>query len=394
LKPLLAICALALVLTITGTALAPRMAGRFTGRLSAAERPRPNRVAHSAADVGGRPGAPSGEAGEAVEQAGGPFGRAGGRTIVRRLPDLAAGMVVLVMAGFAVRPWLQTVRREPLSPEDELTATFIEKAQLAGHVPIDRTRLYYEDSLYWVIWYVGLPVVVLATLAAAVQVRRLARGREFGWLLPLTIIAWTTVTTLWRPAITPDQPFASRRLVPIVIPGLILLAVWGLRWVRDRARRSGYGSRLPVIAGAVLLLVPGVITSIGTAFSPVDRGEADAVGRLCAAIPRDASVLIVERVTGDRLTQVVRGQCGVPTARVRYPQGSDVPAEADVRRLISAVRSTGRRPVLLAAEERQLSAYGAATQVMRLRTRQDERSLTSPPDGTWSLSIDVWLATP
>ncbi len=393
LQPLLAICALVLVLTITGTALAPRIAGLFANRFSASARPGSNPVAHAAGRRSGRPSGPSGQAGDRSEAGGAP-GQAGGRTITRRLPDLAAGLVVLVMVGFAVRPWLQTVRREPLSPEDELTAKFIEKTQIAGHLPIDRTRLYYEDSLYWVIWYVGLPVVVLATLAAAVQVRRLARGREFGWLLPLTIIAWTTVTTLWRPAITPDQPFASRRLVPIVIPGLILLAVWGLRWVRDRARRSGYGSRLPVVAGAVLLLVPGLITSIGTAFSPVDRGEADAVARLCAAIPRDASALIVERVTGDRLTQVVRGQCGVPAARVKYPQGSDVPAEADVRRLISTVRSTGRRPVLLAAEERQLSPYGAATPVMRLRTRQDERSLISPPDGTWSLSIDVWLATP
>ena len=68
------------------------------------------------------------------------------------------------------------------------------------------------------IWYVGIPVVILATLAAAVLTRRLVRGGEFGWLLPLAVIGWTTFTTLYRPAITPDQPWASRRLVPIVIP--------------------------------------------------------------------------------------------------------------------------------------------------------------------------------
>ena len=32
------------------------------------------------------------------------------------------------------------------------------------------------------------------------------------------------------PAITPDQPWASRRLVPAVLPGFILLAVWALSW--------------------------------------------------------------------------------------------------------------------------------------------------------------------
>ncbi|GII33183.1 hypothetical protein [Planotetraspora mira] len=350
LKPLIAICAAVLVLTVVAAALAPWIAGRVSA-LSA------------------------------------------GR-LARRVPDIAAGLVVLVVAGLAARPWLQTVRRVAVTPEDKLTANFISKTQQVNHLPIDPTRLYYEDSLYWVIWYVGVPVVVLATLAAAVLARRMARGREFGWLLPLAIIGWTTVTTLWRPAITPDHPWASRRLVPIVIPGMILLAVWGLRWVRRRAHRWGYGSRLLVAAGAVLLVVPAAITSIGTAFTPVDRGEASAVAGLCAAIPPNASVLIVERATGDRITQVVRGECGVPTARVAYPQGSDVPMQSDIERLVDKVRQTGRLPVLLAAEPDQLWPYGPPTQVVKLRSRQDERSLVDPPDGTWSLTIDVWMTMP
>ncbi|MBO3745092.1 hypothetical protein J5X84_03360 [Streptosporangiaceae bacterium NEAU-GS5] len=313
---------------------------------------------------------------------------------VRRAADVVAALVVLGVIAFAVRPWVETVRRMPATPEDRLTAEFIGKTQLANGLPFDPARLYAEDTLYWVIWYVGLPVLVAATFAAVVIVRRLGRGRGFGWLLPLAIIGWTTATTLWRPAITPDQPFASRRLVPVVIPGLILLAVWALRWARDRLQRSGYGSRLPVAGGALLLLAPVAITSIGTAFTPVDRGEADAVARMCAAIPDDATVLIVERVTGDRFTQLVRGQCGVPAARVAYPAGADVPREADVRRMVGEVRATGRRPILLAAERAQVAPYGPAAQVLRLRTRQDERSLTSPPDGTWSLSTDVWMAEP
>ena len=127
------------------------------------------------------------------------------------------------------------------------------------------------------------------------------------------------MTTLLRPEITPDQPWASRRLVPVVIPGLILLAVWGLEWVRDRAPPRGYGrlrsasSRRPA-----LLLVPPAITSIGTAFTPVERGERGGRrGDVRGKIPPNASVLIIERVTGNRFTQVVRGMCDRPTAQVR-----------------------------------------------------------------------------
>lgn len=356
LRPLLGICAAVAVLTALGVAVAPRL-GRVAARLVLR-----------------------------------PSGRLG-----RALPGLAAGLVVAVAAGFAVRPWVQTVQRTPTTAEDLLTAEFIAKAQVANGLPVDGTRLYYEDSLYWLIWYVGGPAVVLATFAAAMLARRLARGREFVWLLPLAIIGWTTVTTLWRPAITPDHPFASRRLVPIVIPGLILLAAWGLRRLRARTRRAGHGrlrQNALLTAGALLLLVPGAVTSIGTAFTPVGRGEAAAVAGLCRSIPRNASVLIVERVTGDRFTQLVRGMCGVPTARVAVAPGTDVAPRADVDRLVARVRAAGRVPVLLAAERGQLTPYGTAVLALSLRTRQDERSLVTPPDGTWTLAVDVWRTVP
>ncbi|MEQ4723681.1 hypothetical protein [Nonomuraea sp. B19D2] len=356
LGPLLAVCAAVLALTVAGTVLAPRLGPRIA-RL----------VRH-------------------------PSGRA-----ARLLPAPAAGLVVLVMAGFAARPWVQTVRRVPLTPEDVLTADFIAKTQAANHLHSDPGRLYYEDSLYWVFWYVGVPIAVLATLAAAVLAHRLVRGRDFVWLLPLAVIGWTTVTTLWLPSITPDHPWASRRLVPVVIPGLILLAVWGLRWVRERARRMGYGRRAQralLSAGCLLLVAPAAVTSIGTAFTPVERGESAAVAGLCAALPRDASVLIVERVTGDRFTQLVRGMCGLPTARVVRASDPDLPSPANVTRLAERVRRAGRVPVLLAAEKDQVSPYGAPVRVMGLRTLQDERSLTDPPNGTWSLSIDVWMTRP
>ncbi|GAA2912734.1 hypothetical protein GCM10010517_79300 [Streptosporangium fragile] len=349
-RPLLMICGAVLVLTLAGAALAPRLAG--------------------------------------------PLRRAA-RT--PRLPEAVAVAVALVMAAFAARPWLQTVTRWPVTEEDRRTAEFIGKTQQANGLGVDGSRLYYEDSLYWVVWYVGVPVVVLATLAAAVLARRLVRGTGTGWLLPLAIVGWTTVTTLYRPTITPDQPWAARRLVPVVLPGLILLAVWGLRWVREKARRSGYGPAARsglTAAGAVLLLVPPVITSAGTALSPVERGERAAVEAMCAALPPRAAVLLVERVTGERFTQVVRGTCGVPAARVVVPEGAATASGPDVTRLAERVRAAGRVPVLFAAEAGQLSAYGTPVQVMRLRTRQDERSLVAPPDTTWSLSVDVWMTLP
>ncbi len=308
----------------------------------------------------------------------------------RRLPEAGAVLVVLVMAGLAVRPWLQTVHRDPATPEDWRTHTFIEQIQKANGLPMDGTRLYFENSLHWVTWYIGVPAVVLATLAAALLVRRLLTGGSPEWLLPLAVIGWTTVTTLLRPEITPDHPWAARRLVPIVLPGLILLAVRGAGWLRERGRGRRFERWIAPVC-VLLLLAPPIVTSIGTAFTPIERGEAAAVAALCARIPPDAAVLIMERVTADRFTQVVRGRCGVPVAKVRLAT-ADTASPREVRRQIERVRAAGRTPVVLGAERGQVAPYGAPSQVMGLVTRQDERSLTERPNGTWSLRINVWMA--
>ncbi|MGW4791947.1 glycosyltransferase family 39 protein [Nonomuraea sp. NPDC004297] len=311
----------------------------------------------------------------------------------RWAPRTGAVLVVLLMAALYARPWVQSVTRDPLSADDRRTYEMIEQIQRANGLPADGTRLYFENSLHWVAWYVGLPAVVLATIAAALLVRRLLRdGSSFEWLLPLAIVGWTTVTTLLRPEITPDHPWAARRLVPVVIPGMILLAAYGLARLRRLTDRHGPLVLKWGMATAVLLvLVPPAVTSIGTAFTPVERGEAAAVEAMCAKLPADASVLAVERVTGDRFTQVVRGMCGKPAAKVAR-QGSDLAAESEVRRLAERVRAAGRVPVVLGAEEGQVAPYGAAAQVIELVTRQDERSLTEAPDGTWSLRMNVWMA--
>ena len=78
--------------------------------------------------------------------------------------------------------------------------------------------MYYEISLHWVFWYIGVPAVLLGTLGAALLARRCLRGRAPAWTLPLMVFAWIIVTVLARPAIVPDQPWASRRLVAGVLP--------------------------------------------------------------------------------------------------------------------------------------------------------------------------------
>lgn len=314
-----------------------------------------------------------------------------------RLPDLAVLATFAAMAFFAARPSLQITRRVPDNPDDKANAAYIAALQKALHLHLDPNRLYSEMSLHWVAWYIGVPATLLGTIGAALVVRKLLNRRRTDWALPYAVIVWTTVTTLWRPGITPDQPWGSRRLIVVVLPGLLLFAMWLLAWVVRGVRRLGYGPRAAAGAaalGVLLIAVPTVLTTAGMLVTPTEQGEVAQARSLCRRIGPHATVLMIERVTADRFSQLVRGMCGVPTGRIQVHPGSDTARAGDVRRIAARVAHAGRRPVLLGANARDVAPYGAPVQAFHVFTRRDSSSLVSAPKGTWSLTINVWLAVP
>ncbi|MFG2249996.1 hypothetical protein [Spirillospora sp. NPDC048823] len=318
--------------------------------------------------------------------------RAGAAVARGRLPGAAAVLTVLVMLGFALRPLVQTVRRPPATQDDEMNVRFIETIQRIQELPVDGTRQYSENSLHWVAWYIGVPALLFATFGAALLVRRLMRGRSPEWLLPYAMIVWTTTQVLIRPGITPDHPWASRRLIGLVIPGLLLFTVFASAWTVRRVRRLGYSPRAMrtgAIAGVALMLVPVVLTSGGYLVTRTEQHEVAAVDGMCDALKPGDSVVVVERSTAERFLQVVRGMCGVPAART-----TDAATPADLRRVIYKVREAGRRPVIMGAKARDVAPYGRPSRVLSLKTRQDGRTLTEPPGSTWGLAMEVWIAEP
>jgi hypothetical protein len=322
-----------------------------------------------------------------------------------RLPNAVAVLAVVVALGFAIRPYVQTVRAVSSRGFEASMAGY----QRTDHLPVDPTRMYYELSMHWVFWYIGVPAVALATLGAALLSRRCLWGRAPTWTLPLLLFAWGIVTTLYRPSITPDQPWASRRLVPVVLPGIILLAVWASSWLIGQVRRMGI-ERVVYVGLAsccvAALVVPAVITTFGLrlraggpvgiriaaeglAFKTTYQGEIGAVDSMCAAIPHGSSVVFISRTPANWFTEVVRGMCGDPAASITTPRSATV--DAVVRGIVQA----GRRPVLLAGSRSQLTRYGGQVrQVMRLRITIDGSALTRPPLGVRPLKLNIWMSEP
>jgi hypothetical protein len=332
------------------------------------------------------------------------------------LPEAAGVAVVAAVIGLAVRPYVQTVRGHPGAGAQ----AFMAALQQAQGLRVDPARLYVEDSLYWVIWYIGLPAVLLAGVGLALLTRRSVRallrwrdpsGAARNWALPLLIIGWGAAVVLWQPETVADQPWASRRLVPLVLPGLVLAAIWAAAWLSGWARSRGAGMAAWSFVSAccvVALLVPTLVTTTGFGLThrgpagslhPVvnglaarktNAGEPRVTGRLCGAIGRGTAVVIIGEQLADQLAAPVRTMCGRPVAWVAAGQA----AAAQLPAVINGIERAGRRPVLLAASRAALGPYAATgSLVVSLRTTQDPHELTEPPMGPGPLNLRVWLAT-
>ena len=349
---------------------------------------------------------------------------------LRPLGLIAAAVVVLTVAALAAtrsRAALHQLRRLPASPRltswlplAAAVATVAVFAVFAIRPLIQKTSSQNDqNSLYWVIWYIGLPAVLLGAFGLAVLASRGLkslltwtdpRAEARTWALPLLIALWVIVTVLWRPAISPEQPWASRRLVPFVLPGLILGAIWASAWLRDLAGQRGRARATSgVVASccAASLLIPATLTNLdlgsspnasgsgrhltanGMAFHRIGPGQLTAVDGLCQAIGPDASVVILDSLTADRFAQVARGLCDTPTAIM------DHPTRATVGAVLAGIERAGRRPVLIAQDGSELAPYGGGPrEVVNLLTTQEAHDLTAPATRVWPIQYTVWLSDP
>ncbi|GAB7192221.1 hypothetical protein NUM3379_29300 [Kineococcus sp. NUM-3379] len=329
-----------------------------------------------------------------------------------RLPDVVAGLLAVVLVGLASRPLWLVVRQDPEDPGAKVVAAL----QARQGLPVDGGRTYAEHSVDWVAWYLGWPAVAVAAVVAVVLTRRLVAAVRSGaplppWVGPFTVAAGSVLLTLYRPGITPDHPWADRRLVPVVLPAVVLLATAGLAvavaWVRAKARA---GERGRVVGGAaaagaaLLLLVPAAVATAPVAGLRTEAGQLAAVRAACASFAPGDVALAVDARARNEWPQVLRGVCGVPTASVVVrtsvgPEGS-AEAVAQVReaahRAAERIRAAGRRPVLVAHDPASLERLGVAAssvrQAVRISTTEDERVLTERPDGAQRLDVNLWTA--
>ncbi len=315
----------------------------------------------------------------------------------RLVPGALAALTVLVGLGLASRPWWQVVRQSAADPGARVVAGL----QLRQGLVVDGGRTYAERSVGWLSWWTGPVALGIALLVLAVAVRRVAsawagEGHPPTWTGPLLVASGSTLLTLYRPGITPDHPWADRRLVvalPFVVVLVVAAAAQVLRWSLRRLPLPWVV--LATLAVTAALLVPEGLATAPHAGERVELGSMAAVDSVCRALRPGDVVLAVDGRAANEWPQVVRGMCGRPALSLTAAAYQD-PASlrASVTVVAAGVGEHGGRLVLLAADSAEAlrtAGAGDVRQVADVMVQEDARLLERRPDSLVPLPIQVWL---
>lgn len=285
----------------------------------------------------------------------------------------APALVLLVCVAAAVlvsRPlWLTTYNATGV------TAPYYAAIQAAeGAEPSPRT--YTELTTYWITWYVGPLLGLMGVAGLAITAARATKRSGMVLVAFVFVLAITALLYLLKPSVAPDQVWAARRMLPVVIPGLIICAVIGLQKAVELMRVPQVTKRVfmgltmvAAVAGPLVVSLP-FLQIRDTVQRPLFSG-------LCQALPAKAAVLWLGEGRAYNV-QATRSYCNVPTAAY----APKIFSTDDLARAATQAQKAGYTPVVavFAGDMHLLkSSQAALTKVSEHGYAEMELRLTGPP---------------
>lgn len=183
---------------------------------------------------------------------------------------------------------------------------------LTGRADAIPVQAYSSGTTFlWLLWYIG-PVLTVAGIAAFVYGwTHVLQGRVMHLLPLLLALSADTALYLLSPNISADQVWASRRFLPVIFPGFIVLGFLALQTLRPWLASRGWTpkrARNTAAALAVLAVLCPALTSL-----PFWRlrpfAQLAQISTMCDQLPSGALVVWVGQ-EGGFATQPVQAFCG------------------------------------------------------------------------------------
>ncbi|GGF92287.1 ArnT family glycosyltransferase [Paenibacillus abyssi] len=126
------------------------------------------------------------------------------------------------------------------------------RPDLVNYTTISGT--YREFSIINLSYYLSVPIVYLGLFGWLIVLRKIMIQKETKWIIGFTIVGGFSALYLYNINISPDQYWASRRFVPVVIPGFIWFSFVALEAVGGYLREKRYLRRTLSISLCLFLV--------------------------------------------------------------------------------------------------------------------------------------------
>lgn len=266
---------------------------------------------------------------------------------------------------------------------------------------ISVTRKFAEQAPNWVMWYIG-PVIAFASIAGlTLMAYKIIREKKYNLLPFFAVIFSTSIIYLYSPRITPDQIWASRRILPVIMPGLILLGVYAISrlWELPKKRLKGIDPKIPSTA----LLTLAVISPLAIS-SPflLLRENAPSLSRIydvCKSVPSNATILWVGE-GAKTAPQPTRSICNVEASGYLKPKQSEnfLPNKETLKEINERSEISNLEPFIAyygyngdqaIFNQKQIQSL---TLVHNFPTTSIEQTILRPPHSKVTNTVQVYLA--
>lgn len=303
---------------------------------------------------------------------------------VRRWLESRRGLVSWVVLGTALLAIVFGLLARPSCCEGRFEySPVLAQTQVEVGVPVDGTRSYSELSVRWLTWYLGAPATILGLVGlAAMWSAQIRRGVPPDQVAFVAISAIYGITYLARPSITPDQIWAMRRFLPVVIPSVLLGAAWMFDQLRPRVSKAV--DRAGVVTFGVVVLIGAVLPTFPWIGFREWEGASVQLDELCVTL--QGNPVVVVDAPGNPasifLAQPIRGRCRVPVAILA---GGLTPGfDRWLSDLLEPVWVISGSADLIAA------APGSPSVIAPIRVSEMERTLFEPPREVVTRPFDVY----
>ena len=238
--------------------------------------------------------------------------------IGHRIASVRAVPVAATVVAIGAVLWAAFLRPDPLADLPVVAPGHPVPGELRQAI----NHWHWSRSLHWFTSYFGVVAVAVGVGGLVCLGWRMRAGNRAATAI-FCVVVPSTLLYVASPSITPDQPWAMRRYLPVVIPGLVIAIATVLSMAIAAAWRvRGTVARAAAVGGTVLLVgavaVPSAVAARVFVRARFDRGALAAVHEVCRGVGRDSAVLVYGGANlGVELPQTVRGFCGVPVAAPR-----------------------------------------------------------------------------